>query len=277
MKCSLHGNCVGVYCQCAGEYVGLTCEEGRNALSLKQNVHGYVGENYWNYYKFIANSDNPFEIVTNHSITTNCDIYVQDSYKPDIFYYLYRNDTYLSPSTVVVYTPGFTTWWIGIYGTTNCEYNMYIDNYGTIPSGCGTCVHGKCNADKVCQCDPGWIGLTCNEQSNVLQNGIKSSVKTIDNGVWNYFEIQVTNTSQLNVVLQEKTTTGLVWMFIAKETYPSLAFYEASDFNSATSAHRISIEFSIPKTQIFVIGVYGSPFIVEQIVTYDLVAFYPPF
>jgi len=276
MKCSLHGTCVGVYCQCHGDYVGLTCEEGRNALALKQSVHGYVGENYWNYYSYIANSDNPFQVVTNHSITTNCDIYVQDGYKPSKFYYLYRNDTFLSPSTVVVYTPGFSTWWIGIYGTTNCEYNMYIDNYGTGSSGCGTCIHGRCT-DNVCLCDQGWIGQTCNTPPNILQNGIKSDAKTIRNGEWNYFEIHVTNTSQLNVVLQEKTTTGLVWIFIAKETYPTLAFYEASDFNSATSAHRISMEFTIPKTQIFIIGVYGSPFILEQTVTYDLVAYYPPF
>jgi len=277
MKCSLHGTCVGTYCRCDPNYVGVTCEEGRYSLTLKQSVHGYVAENDWNFYSYIANSDNPFQIIANHSINSNCDIYVLDGSKPTRFIYLYRNITSLPISTLVVYTPDFSTWWIGIYGTTSCEYDMFIDNYSPATSACGVCINGICNKDNVCQCNQGWIGQTCNERTNFLQNGVKSDIKEIGNGGWIYFEINVVDSSQLIVVLQEKTTAGLVWMFIAKETYPTLASYEASDNNSATSAHRISMEFTIPKSQKFIIGVYGSPFIVQQKVTFDLVAYYPPF
>jgi len=275
MKCSLHGSCIGSYCRCDAAFVGLTCEEGRNALTVLNPVHGYVDQNYWNFYKYAANSENPFKIVLTHNSAANCDIYVLNSAKPTRFIYLYRNISLLTETSTLVYNPSFFTWWIGVYGATMCEYDLHIEEVSSGTSSCGTCVHGHC-VDNLCLCDQNWFGPACDGTTIILTNGIKSVEYSITNGGWIYFEIDVVASSQLIVVVQETETSGLVWVYVAKETYPTLAFFEASD-NFGLSTHRISMEFSLPKTLKFIIGVYGSPFILQQQVKFTLAAYYTPF
>jgi len=276
MKCSLHGSCIGSYCRCDSAYVGLTCEEGRNALTVQTPVHGYVDQNYWNFYKYNANSEIPFSVALTHTAAANCDIYVLDSAKPTRFIYLYRNVSLLADTSILINNPGFSTWWIGVYGATACDYDLHVNEVNPVTTPCGNCVHGHC-VDNLCLCDKDWFGPACDGMTHLLTNGVKSMEYNISNGGWVYFEIDVNATSQLNVVLQETETAGLVWVYIAKETYPTLASFEASDSTYGLSAHRISMEFSLPKTLKFIIGVYGSPFILQQQVKFTLAAFYPPF
>jgi hypothetical protein len=275
MNCSNHGNCVGSYCICNSAYTGLTCEEGRNPLVSGISQHGYVDANYWNYYKFIANSGNGFLIRVTNPSSSNCDVYVMNNAKPTKFIYQYLNVTLLPVAELLVSNPGFDTWWIGIYGTTSCHYDIVVES-SQVVSICGSCEHGRCEGD-FCVCNPGWFGAECDILPEVLSNGHRSNVQSIQNGKWKYYEISATNTSQLTVVLNEKATQGLIWLYTSKENFPTLTSHEAADSNSISSTHRISLEFIQPKSTRFVIGVYGSPFILDQNPEFSVVAFFPPF
>eukprot|EP01124_Arcella_intermedia_P031747 TRINITY_DN7252_c0_g3_i1.p1 TRINITY_DN7252_c0_g3~~TRINITY_DN7252_c0_g3_i1.p1 ORF type:complete len:543 (-),score=89.64 TRINITY_DN7252_c0_g3_i1:43-1671(-) len=276
MRCSLHGACIGSFCRCNTGYTGLTCEEARDALAFDKPVTGYVDANYWNFYKFNVDSNNPVDLVLTHEAGTNCDIYVLDNAKPTQFVYYYRNISESLTTDVVVPTPGFRTWWVGIYGFTQCSYTLTMKQIAPPANPCGECTHGRC-VGTACLCDGGWIGKDCNVQTTALTNSIKTSPTEIINGEWKYYSIFIPNTSKLTLVLTELNTQGLAWMYVAKETYPTLSSYEVEDSDSRSSIHRLVLEFKNTQNKQYVIGVYGSPFIVQQHVQFTLVAHYTPF
>jgi len=271
MRCSLHGRCVGTYCRCQSEYTGLSCEEIRSYMTFQKVYSGFVDQNYWNFYKFAANSQNSVEVLLTHSSSNDCDLYIKSYSKPTRFIYSYRDIVFGNTSKVVVPNPEFSTWWVAVYGVTPCEYQLSLKflNNNNCP-----CVHGQC-VESICKCNPGYIGQTCDQQATQLLNGVTSPTGNVTNGQWSYYQINVTS-SQLNVVLQEKTTSGMVWIYIARETSPTLTSYYAADNNSGLPTHRLSLEFVTLQTHTFIIGVYGSPFI-PRTVEFTLVAWYPPF
>jgi len=276
MKCSLHGQCVGSMCTCNSDFAGLTCEESRTALSSTP-VHGYVDANYWNFYKFIANSNNPTLIKLNQVPGTNCDLFVMNGAKPTKYIYQYVNETLDNHPEILVSNPGFDVWWIGVYGSSTCEYDISLEA-SQIISICGNCGnHGRCVGD-LCQCDPGYFGRDCSVQPTVLTNGIRSPTNSIGPSEWQYYAIKMQDSSQISIVVNEKTTTGLAWFYINRGDYPTLTSYEASDSSSFTGTHRLFLEWAQPKTTDYIIGVYGSPFILAtQKIDYSLVAYYTPF
>jgi hypothetical protein len=276
MNCSLHGSCIGSVCHCVSGYTGASCEEATTNLNTTSPTHGYVSLNFWNFYQYVANSDNPFLVrVAQKDATANCDVYIMNGGKPTRFIYQYTNVTLLPTTEILVQHPGLDVWWIGVYGTSNCEYDISVFPSQVI-SICGNCgSHGRCNENNICVCDDGWFGIECDKKPEVLLSGQRSATIAVGNREWRYYSISFTDSSLLTVVLNEKVTSGLVWVYLAKETYPTLDAYEAGD-NAVIANHRISLEFSTPKSHRIVIGVYGSPYIVTP-VSYSLVAFSTPF
>jgi len=276
MKCSEHGNCVGNSCKCSSDYNGLSCENKRDVLKSNQFVSGYVDENYWNWYRYTSGSMNPFVITLNNTADTNCDLYVKDNAKPSRFIYSYRNMSTDSVSTIVVYEPGFSVWNIGVFGQTSCRYGLIVNDV-TASSVCVDCVNGVCTEDGRCVCNSGWSGPNCKTSTNKIQSGVTTAENSLTNGAWAYYEIQTTNTSQLVVVLREKQgKAGMLWLHVASERAPTLTDFDKQDA-IATSVHRINMEFTIPASRRFFIGVYGTPFILNDSVKFDLVAWEAPF
>jgi len=271
MNCSLHGSCVGAICHCNPSFTGLSCEEDLTPLNTSA-VHGYVSQNFWNFYKFTANSENPFKVrLTQKLANSNCDLYIMSGAKPTKFIYQYTNVTLLPTTEILVSNPGMDVWWIGVYGTSDCEYDIKLES--SIIQPCN-CANGHC-VDNVCLCNEGWFGRECDVRPTVLTNAQRSANKTLANRKWEYFEMTAQNSSLFTVVLNEASTSGLVWLYLAKGTFPTLESFESTD-TSLVANHRISMEFLTPRTTRFVIGVYGSPYILNE-VTYSLVAFYTPF
>jgi len=274
MNCSLHGSCIGSSCHCNASYTGLSCEEAVNSLASLSSTHGYVTANNWNFYKYIANSENPFRVrLTQKEATSNCDLYILSGAKPTRFVYEYANETLNHVTEILVSRPGNALWWIGIYGSSSCEYDILITQESQA-NGCGNCVQGTC-VNNVCNCNPGWFGEDCSIKPEVLNNAVRTAIKPIQNPDWHYYVINVNHTSLLSIVLSEQTTTGQVWLYLSKENFPTLYNYEASNLASVAN-HRLLIEFLEPKSLEFVIGIYGSPWIVTS-VQYSLVAFFTPF
>jgi hypothetical protein len=275
MKCSLHGSCVGSMCNCQPDYAGLTCEESRTFLNSTP-VHGYVDANYWNFYKFVAYSNNPFLIKLQQKPNTNCDLFVMNGAKPTKFVFQYANETAYDNTEILVSNPGFDVWWVGVYGSSTCEYDISLEA-SQIISICNNCIHGVCKGD-ICECTPGSFGRDCSVTPTVLQNAVRSATYSITGGEWQYFTIKMQESSQISIVVNEKSTTGLIWFYVNRGDYPTLSSYESSDSNSFVETHRLFLEYSQPKSADYVIGIYGSPFILSgQLIEYSLVAFYTPF
>jgi len=158
-------------------------------------------------------------------------------------------------------------------GKASCEYDIKIIQEGII-SICGSCKHGVCVGD-LCQCDPGWFGMECDIMPTVLSNAQRTDIKPIGNSQWHYYVLAANHTSLLSIILSEAASTGEVWLYLSKENYPTLNSNEASN-TAPVQNHRMALEFIQPKTIRFVIGVYGSPYVVTT-VQYSLVAFCTPF
>jgi len=274
MNCSLHGSCIGSTCHCSPNFIGLLCEEAVNNLNTTA-VHGYVGANYWNYYKYSSNSENPFIVMLKEKDqSNNCDMYILSGAKPTKFIYQFANETLSHETEISVPHPGNTIWWIGIYGTTSCEYDIMVKMETQDIHVCNNCEHGVCR-DGVCLCDSGWFGIECNVMPQVLNNSQRIPLQTILNNEWHYYLISVRNSSLLTIELSEKSTSGEVWLYLAKENFPTVNLYEASN-NAPVKNHRITVEFMEPKTLRFIIGAYGSPYAINSI-QYSLVAYFTPF
>jgi len=272
MNCSLHGSCIGSTCHCNSDFIGLTCEEAVNSLT-STSIHGYVGANYWNFYKYNANSDNPFLVqLTEKGVSSKCDLYILSGTKPTKFMYTYANETEQSVTEILVSHPLNQIWWIGIYGFSSCEYDiLVIQETHTV---CGNCGHGVC-LNEACKCNEGWFGVECNVMPQALINGQRTAVDSVTMNNWKYYTLHLNHTSLLAIVLSEQSTIGQLWLYIAKEIYPTLDSYEVGNI-APVATHRISLEFFEPKTIQYVIGVYGSPFATTAI-QYTLAAYATPF
>jgi len=170
---------------------------------------------------------------------------------------------------------GTGTWYIGIFGYEKCEYSMRAFESTSCPGGCGT--HGACNINGRCVCSDGWAGANCETRAGGFRNGDTLTGQTVNPNEWKYYSITVENSSQLNVIVKEATTTGMVWVFISAGQYPTLADHEEDDTETQTAVHRVSLEWATPRSGVqYYVGVYGSPFALREI-TFDISIYYTPF
>eukprot|EP01130_Rhizamoeba_saxonica_P002308 TRINITY_DN12139_c0_g1_i1.p1 TRINITY_DN12139_c0_g1~~TRINITY_DN12139_c0_g1_i1.p1 ORF type:complete len:592 (-),score=128.29 TRINITY_DN12139_c0_g1_i1:35-1810(-) len=276
-KCSEHGECSGTFCSCSSEYMGLSCETRRNALNANEIVSGYVSENGWNYYRYVANSANNFIIEVNQTSEFDCDLYVQRDRNPTTIDYSLYDVSTDEVTHLRVDNPGTSQWYIGVYGFTPCRYTLRTFTSNSCPGNCNN--HGVCSSSGRCICNPGYAGIDCKSRvQNLDQNVVLAD--TIASGNWTYYGYMIENpTSQLNIVVKEKTTSGFLWLYGSAGGFPTFTDYDESDTNSNTNTHRLSVEFAQPRRGItYYIGVYGSPFVMsDRMIDYEIVAWTPPF
>jgi len=278
-SCSLHGVCNTKGCKCETGYAGNYCETKTAPLENRSIIKGFVGDNTWNWYTHTPSSTTEMVIQVNETGTKtgqDCDVYVRRGQKPSLITYDYRNITLASKMTIRVQEPQFAEWHIGVFGFRACTYFISVASTDACTQ-CGE--HGSCDSKEgVCVCNVGWTGEYCDIPVKMIVNTqpITDSLKT---DKWHYYAVQGVEGRSLAVHLKEMNSVGYFWLFLNPKTPPTLTNFNSTltDKESNTDTHRIHIESAT--SDMWYIGVYGSPFSVDKDVAYpyELQAWESPF
>jgi len=94
---------------------------------------------------------------------------------------------------------------------------------------------------------------------------------------WNYYSFQVSATSSLSIVLKETSTTGDIFVYVAK-SFPTLDTYLYADTNPYSNIHALGIDLADQESAIYQIGVFGNSNLLSgQSAGYQIVAYAPDF
>jgi len=276
-NCSLHGTCRGTTCSCNSGFRGSACEIMINDMQDGVPVNGYVSDNTWNYYHMKPNTQNNVIVAVQQLGQSNqdCDLYIKSGTQPTKFDFMYSNIGIESSFTLTIPDPSDETWYFGVYGYSNCTYNITATLSTRCPGNPPCSNHGQC-INGLCACNPGYSGAQCNLAASALINGGKSNGTVNTQNPWNFYTIVVSNTTYLAVEVKESSTKGFVWVYASKGRQPDTRNYDESDKETNSKFHRIHIEFSTPTTEQWIIGVYANPFANGDI-PYQIAAWYPPF
>jgi hypothetical protein len=274
--CSSHGsNCRNNFCVCQTGYTGTQCEEYLPNLILDTNMTGYVGDNAWNYFHIIDNTVNSLVVtVRQTSDTGDCDLYVRGNAKPTRFDYQYVDISTHTTSTVTIVNPQGTTWYIGVFGWYPCEYELSV--HESVKCGCSSSTSGHCETDSpTCICNNGWAGTACDVPVVELMSGVPTKNNQILLDQWLFYVMEANSSSAFSLTLNERNTTGMTWVFLSHNQFPTFTDYDFSDKNEAAHIHQISgYHKRGPQTGQLYIGVYGSPYIYtgnkNRTITFDM-------
>jgi len=276
--CSHRGTCTGNNgCSCPAGYSGDYCQTRNAPLQNGDTDTGYVKYNAWNYYTYTTDSADNFDISifqTSSSPSSDCDLYVRAGALPNRFTYDYQDIYTTQNTTLSIEDPGAQTWYIGVFGWSECSYTILTIESGSCPvANCNG--HGTCNVDAaVCVCNPGWTGEACEFPVANLFSSTPVNASVQYNG-WNYYNFNVDQSSALYIVMKEKSTSGELWLYVAK-TFPTIRQYLYSDTQTNTNVHIIAIENDVSETTTYQIGVYSNPFsLPSQTISYSIVAWSP--
>jgi EGF-like domain len=273
-QCSMHGSCSRSQCECRSAFVGQQCERMVIKLSYASPVHGFAGDNAWNYYTAQDFSSNPLIVnIAQNDAAADCDLYVRRGQDPTRFQYDALDISANQSFNLTIAEPGDDTWHIGVYGWYPCEYTITLLEATTCD--CPRGAHGSCPSGTTgCVCNDGWAGDACDIAIGQLTIAAPAT-GTINFNAWDYYQITVTS-SYVAAVVQEVNTQGFVWLFISQTEFPTLQTYDASDQEPNTSVHYATAQFKTVETFTYTIGVYGSPFNAHQVgVPYKLVVWAP--
>jgi hypothetical protein len=256
-NCSYHGSCQNAFCNCTRDYTGTFCETMVPALSNGQIGSGYVSDNSWNYFHYNAFSSNNLLVQMNQTSGGDCDLYVRTDSNPDRFNYNYRDISFKPNVTLIIPDPSDRTWYIGVYGYRACAFVISVLDTSQCPNQCsghGACISGGC------QCYAGWSGDDCSDTLNQITAG-QQITGQITSNQWVYYSLSAT-TSSVTVSLRENGSTGMVWLYIAEDTHPTLTIFDASDTQSNNVYHNVHVNpEDTDDTSSWFIGVYGSPYL----------------
>ena len=86
---------------------------------------GYVGRTEWNYYKLQVDTTNSILVaVSQDSASADCDLFVKRDSRPSNFDFDYSNLSFEQFFNVTINDPSTATWYIGVFGWTDCGYTM---------------------------------------------------------------------------------------------------------------------------------------------------------
>ena len=263
-SCSHHGTCSNNVCTCSPDYKGEECEErANNDMTFGKYYDGYVGTGAWNYFEVGGDHTNSFIVELKRTSTAgDPDLYVKAGEKPSRFDFDYVNITTGDSMTVTVPASEGTRWWIGVYGYYGSEYEVKVDY--TNECLCVEEQHGYCvTGSPACTCYQGWAGEDCETEVVALTSSVPVTNEGVTNGVWKYYSISSEHTSAVSLSVKEKSTKGMVWIFVRHNEPPTLNNYDFSDKDSHNPLHQISYGTKTPQSGTLFIGVYGSPFLPE--------------
>jgi hypothetical protein len=284
-RCSMRGFCRGTTCSCTPGFAGDYCESMTAPMTLGLPYTGYVESFAWNYYTLRSFSTNPVRISLAPGAITDgdCDIYVRKDSRPTIFQYDYKDNSLASNGTVDISSPGDSTWHVGIYGYRHCDYTISAATF----SDSGHCLNGGHSSGGSCICPAGWGGDTCAVRVLPMQHSpAEYTGENLRNGEFVYYNLSLSYTpSDLVIYVRETSpnSKGNVWLFLNQEFIPTIREHAFEDVDTNTAYHMIKITRSqLPQRragpQNFIIGVYGSPYLVTNAqVGYRLTAWASPF
>lgn len=278
-QCSRHGTCSGNSCSCRPGYSGEACENRISPLQNAQTETGFVSSNFWNYYTFVSNSADNIVISVNQEQTIHdCDIYVKAGARPTRFSYDYQDASINQNFSLSIPDPGDSAWNIGVYGWSDCAYQIIVSDSSSCPNNCNN--HGTCNSEGHCLCSTGFAGEACEYTVTSLSNNAakgQSGNISLSNNEWNYYSIApIPGSTSLHILMKELSTSGYVWLFSGKEV-PTLRHYDLSDESIASDLHKIKMDLNATQTEnsIYYIGVYGNPFLPsDSTASYEIVGWY---
>ena len=286
-RCSMRGFCRGTVCSCQPGYTGDYCEAQTAPMSLGTRYHGFVEFFSWNYYTFRSSTANSIRIsMTPGAIADgDCDLYVRKDERPTIFRYDYKDTSLSTNATLDIATPGDHTWHIGVHGYRRCDYQITL---GTITDS-GNCQHGgQPSGAGSCICPPGYGGDLCEITVRPLAltntQGVSGNVRS---GEFVYYNVSIPYTPTDFIVYVKETkenSLGEIWVYLNQQFVPTIREHAFSDIDTNTRYHMIHVtRQQLPQRKVgpqnFIIGVYGSPYIVGATTTssYRLTAWASPF
>eukprot|EP01090_Pellita_catalonica_P018862 TRINITY_DN6230_c0_g1_i1.p1 TRINITY_DN6230_c0_g1~~TRINITY_DN6230_c0_g1_i1.p1 ORF type:complete len:576 (-),score=88.08 TRINITY_DN6230_c0_g1_i1:72-1799(-) len=258
-NCSNHGTCTQNQCVCQSGYSGSYCENMENGLFDGEVVTGYITDDLWNYYSYLARTTDDIAVVLNEtSQSSDCDLYIRKSERPTLTEFDYAENGLKKNAILTIKDPQFETWYIGVYGFQTCTYRLSAGVNTTCIAGCAP-PSGTCAKDGSCICAAGYGGQTCQDKVNPDSGTGQVVSGSVESNKWKYFDVSNITGSYLVVELLEKQTVGSVWLFLNVQQYPTLAQSDFDDKETNTPFHKIVVS-NVVKGATYVVGVYGSPF-----------------
>jgi hypothetical protein len=263
-QCSRHGQCSGTSCRCSFQFSGSICETMNQPLPNGQAMEGYVADGVWNYYHFVSNSLTSVVIQVDQDDsdpTADCDVYVRAGGLPTQTLFDFADVTYNRQMTITIPQPQFNTWYIGIYGSRKCAYQVQQAISSSCIEGCNP-PFGTCTGENTCHCFSGWAGNNC--RIPVAALGVGQTVEgTLSANQFTYYAFNVTSSiATVSLLEVEPWSTGYYWLFVGVEMVPDQENFDYSNTETNTPYHQVDLELgAVPNDPITVyIGVYGSPF-----------------
>jgi hypothetical protein len=252
-----HGKCLQTTtCECEENYAGESCESMITSYILDgNNVSGYVSGNMWNYYHINTYTIRNINVIVYQNDTNDdCDLYIRRALPPTLFDFDYR-DVSSHLSEITIQNPGLATWYVGVYGYTQCTYELSATITHHCPNDCIDESHGVCLKGH-CVCHDDWVGDDCGLLSTLLLNGVVNS-SSLMSGKWQYYHFETTPNTTITITMKEQNNVkGLLFLYASPVELPSLITSEYYDTQTTTSVHRVYLtETDSSRIRI---GVYAS-------------------
>ena len=288
-NCSNHGTCVGSTCNCQPNFGGIFCQNSKyppfsfflilflvlTDLKLGVPVSGYVSDNSWNYYTFTSTSQNNLVVNITELNNGDCDLYIREGAQPTKFDYDYRNIGVAASFSIIV--PDATgTFNMGVYGFASCLYTISTSISTACPGSPPCSGHGTCSQDGMCICNAGYGGPSCNSTTNVLTNGV-TATGSVNTNSWSYFQLNVVNTSFIDVEIKETNTTGFIWSYLSKGTQPDERNYDFANKDASGKFHHLRANLGSQQSGTFFVGVFGNAYLVNGPASFSVAAWASPF